>query len=153
MKKYRKFSKNVSVIYIYIYLQSSMYIYIAIGEKNRETILPSLQACLVIAHSSGDFIVKNFRTILIRFRLRLVEHSTIIRNGKIQNWFLHKEYSSTIAKRLLTTPRRENRVVSTQNALASLLLPQPDTTTHSKDTYGFKSTKNPPPTDELKEFE
>ena len=28
-----------------------------------------------------------------------------------------------------------------------------DTTTHSKDTYGFKSTKNPPPIDELKEFE
>ena len=29
----------------------------------------------------------------------------------------------------------------------------PDTTTHSKDTYGFKSTKNPPPIDELKKFE
>ena len=29
----------------------------------------------------------------------------------------------------------------------------PDTSTSSKDTYGFKSTKNPPPIDELKEFE
>ena len=31
--------------------------------KNRETILSSLQACFVIAHSSGDFIVKNIHTI------------------------------------------------------------------------------------------
>ena len=29
----------------------------------------------------------------------------------------------------------------------------PGTTTSSKETYGFKSTKNPPPIDELKEFE
>lgn len=29
----------------------------------------------------------------------------------------------------------------------------PDTSNSSKDTYGFKSTKNPPPIDELKEFE
>ena len=29
----------------------------------------------------------------------------------------------------------------------------PDATTHSKDTYGFKSIKNPPPIDELKKFE
>ena len=29
----------------------------------------------------------------------------------------------------------------------------PDVSTTSKDTYGFKSTKNPPPVDELKEFE
>ena len=33
--------------------------------------------------------------LLIRSRLRLFEHSTIIRNGKIQYWLLHKEYSST----------------------------------------------------------
>ena len=33
-------------------------------EKNRETILLSLQACFVSAHSSGDFIVKNIRTIV-----------------------------------------------------------------------------------------
>ena len=37
---------------------------VAIGGKNRETILSSLQACFVIAHSSGDFIVKNIRTIV-----------------------------------------------------------------------------------------
>ena len=29
----------------------------------------------------------------------------------------------------------------------------PDVSTSSKDTYGFKSTKNPPPIDELKGFE
>ena len=29
----------------------------------------------------------------------------------------------------------------------------PAVSTSSKDTYGFKSTKNPPPVDELKEFE
>lgn len=29
----------------------------------------------------------------------------------------------------------------------------PDASTSSKDTFGFKSTKNPPPVDELKEFE
>ena len=33
-----------------------MYIYIATGEKDRETILSSLQACFVITNSSGDFI-------------------------------------------------------------------------------------------------
>ena len=63
-------------IYIYIYIgglcidfsvYSARYvevepIYVAIGEKNRETILSSLQACFVIAHSSGDVIVKNIRT-------------------------------------------------------------------------------------------
>ena len=36
-------------------------------EKNRETILSSLQACFVITHSSGDFIVKNIRTIVSIF--------------------------------------------------------------------------------------
>ena len=29
----------------------------------------------------------------------------------------------------------------------------PDTTSCSKETYGFKSTKNPPPVEELKDFE
>ncbi len=29
----------------------------------------------------------------------------------------------------------------------------PDTPASSKNTYGFKSTKNPPPIDELKDFE
>ena len=29
----------------------------------------------------------------------------------------------------------------------------PDTTSFSKETYGFKSTKNPPPIEELKDFE
>ena len=41
--------KSLLEVFLYIY------IYFAIGEKNRETTLSSLQACFVIAHSSGDF--------------------------------------------------------------------------------------------------
>ena len=44
-------------------LSDDLLSYVAIGEK-AETILSSLQACFVIAHSSGDFIVKNIRTIV-----------------------------------------------------------------------------------------
>ena len=38
-----------------VYLYVHVCIYVAIGEKNRETILLSLQACFVIAHSSRDY--------------------------------------------------------------------------------------------------
>ena len=38
--------------YIYTYIEK---------RKKKETILSSLQACFVITHSSGDFIVKNIR--------------------------------------------------------------------------------------------
>ena len=44
-------------------LSDDLLSYVAIGEK-AETILLSLQGCFVIAHSSGDFIVKNTRTIV-----------------------------------------------------------------------------------------
>ena len=37
-------------IYIYIYIYLYIYIYVVVGEKNRETILSSLQACFVITH-------------------------------------------------------------------------------------------------------
>ena len=43
------------------------HVIVAIGEKNRETILLSLQACFVIAHSSGDFIVRTIVYILYKF--------------------------------------------------------------------------------------
>ena len=47
---------------------------------------------------------KNQKTdFLIRSKLSIVEHSTIIRNGKIQHWILYKEYSSPITERLLAT--------------------------------------------------
>ena len=46
---------------------------------------------------------------LIRSKLRLVEHSTVIRNGKIQHWILYKEYSSTVTERLLATKSEQSR--------------------------------------------
>ena len=67
----------------------------------------------------------------------LVEHSTIVRHGKIQRQLLHKEYTASITKWLSTATYRIN----------------PSTISNIKDTYGFKSAKNPPPIEELKEFE
>ena len=56
------------------------------------------------SHVSSTVKRKNHYTdFLIRSRLRLVEHSTIIRDGKIRYWLVHKEYSSSIAKRLLSS--------------------------------------------------
>ena len=39
------------------------------------------------------------------------------------------------------------------SSLNSSIFLNPDTTSSSKETYGFKSTKNPPPIEELKDFE
>ena len=47
------------------------------------------------------------------------------RRGVVRSCFVMVEEYTTIAERFLTTPRRKNRVVSTQNALESLLLLQP----------------------------
>ena len=85
-------------------------------------------------------------------KFRLVEHSTRIRDGKIQHRLLHQEYSFTITQRLSSTTHRKDRAV-TQNALESPLLSQPRHALFPKETYGFKSTKNPPPIEELKDFE
>ena len=52
--------KTLGNIYIYVYICCDR------GKKT-ETILSSLQACFVIAHSSGDFIVKNICTIVTKF--------------------------------------------------------------------------------------
>ena len=60
-------------------------------------------------------------TLYTRSRSSLVEHSTIIRNGKIQH---HQEYSFTITKRLPSTTHRKDRAVFTENTLESPLLPQ-----------------------------
>ena len=46
------------------------------------------------------------------------------RRGVVRSCFVMVEEYSTIAERFLTTPRRKNRVVSTHNALESLLLLQ-----------------------------
>ena len=64
-------------------------------------------------------------TLCTRSKFRLVEHSTIIRNGKIQHQLLNQEYSFTIAQRLSSTTHRKDRAVFTQNALENPLLSQP----------------------------
>ena len=53
---------------------------------------------------------QNF-TLCTRSKFRLVEHSTIIRNGKIQHQLLNQEYSFTIAQRLSSTTHRKDRAV------------------------------------------
>ena len=47
------------------------------------------------------------------------------RRGVVRSCSVMVEEYSTIAERFLTTPRRKNRAISTQNALESLLLLQP----------------------------
>ena len=59
-----------------------------------------------------------------RSKFSLVEHSTIIRNGKIQHQLLNQEYSFTITQRLPSTTHRKDRAVFTENALESPLLSQ-----------------------------
>ena len=52
----------------------------------------------------------NFAT-YIRSKFRLVEHSRIIRDGKIQHWLLNQEYSFTITQRLSSTTHQKDRAV------------------------------------------
>ena len=66
----------------------------------------------------------NYKFIPCRARSSLVEHSTIIRNGKIQHQLLNQEYSFTITKRLPSTTHRKDRAVFTENTLEGLLLSQ-----------------------------
>ena len=63
-------------------------------------------------------------TLYTRSKSSLVEHSTIIRNGKIQHQLLNQEYSFTITKRLPSTTHRKDRAVFTKNTLESPLLSQ-----------------------------
>ena len=65
------------------------------------------------------------------------------RRGVVRSCSVMVEEYSTIAERFLITPRRKNRAIFTQNAPESLLILQP-LYDRSKDTYDFKSTKNPP---------
>ena len=90
-------------IYIYIYIYTYIYIYIYIytyieKRKKKETILSSLQACFVITHSSGDFIVKNIRnhrlytlrTCIIGVAVNFVQ---FLRSNALPLW-LHEDTSS-----------------------------------------------------------
>ena len=63
-------------------------------------------------------------TLYTRSKSSLVEHSTIIRNGKIQHQLLNQEYSFTITKRLPSTTHRKDGAVFTKNTLESPLLSQ-----------------------------
>ena len=63
---------------------------------------------------------------LFRSKQKLVEHSTINHYGEIQHRLLNEKYSTTIEERLLTTPHRKKRAISTQNALEGPLLSQPE---------------------------
>ena len=66
--------------------------------KNKETILSSQQACFVITHSSGDFIVKNIRnhrlytlrTCIIGVAVNFVQ---LLRSNALPLW-LHEDTSS-----------------------------------------------------------
>ena len=51
-------------------------IFVAIGEKTER--LYFHQACFVVAHSSGDFIVKNFRTVVYILNINLHKDNTLI---------------------------------------------------------------------------
>ena len=73
-------------------------------EKNRETVLLSLQACFVIAYSSGDFIVKNIRTIVY------------IRSGSFDDCFVGwKGWQSTARATTHQPPQRTYPPASTKD--------------------------------------
>ena len=67
---------------------------------------------------------KSSFTLYTRSKFSLVEHSMIIRNGKIQHQLLNQEYSFTITHRLPSTTHRKDRPVFTENELESPLLSQ-----------------------------
>ena len=81
-------------IYIYIYI----YIHILRKGKKKKNILSSLQACFVITHSSGDFIVKNIRNHRL-YTLRTctigvaVNFVQLLRSNALPLW-LHEDTSS-----------------------------------------------------------
>ena len=63
--KSRTMGNRYIISHTHTHTHTHTHIYVGCDrEKNRETILLSLQACFVIAYSSGDFIVKNIRTIV-----------------------------------------------------------------------------------------
>ena len=80
--------------------------------------LPSPQGIYEKVYESQKF------TLCTHSKFRLVEHSTIICNGKIQHQLLNQEYSFTITKRLPSTTHRKDRAVFTENTLESPLLSQ-----------------------------
>ena len=124
-------------------------------EKVEQVHTPTTYTSLYLYVLSTFLRTSNF-TLYTRSRFRLVEHSTTIRNGKIQHQLLNQEYSSTITQRLPSSTHR--LIEKTEQFLRRMhwkdhFFLNPDTTPSSKETYGFKSTKKPPPVEELKDFE
>ena len=58
-------------------------------------------------HVLSTVLRKSSFTLYNRSKSSLVEHSTIIRDGKIQHQLLNQEYSFTITKRLLSQSRHD----------------------------------------------
>ena len=86
---------------------------------------------------------------------RLVEHSAIIRHGKIQRHLLHKLKNILLPSQndyLQRLIEKTEQFLRRMRWKAYLFL-NSGTISNTKDTYGFNSTKNPPPVEELKEFE
>ena len=81
---------------------------------------------------------------------QVVEHSTIIRHGKIQRHLLHKEYHEMT---IYSDSSKKPSIFSAECVGKAYFVLNPNTISNTKNTFGFKSTKNPPPVEELKEIE
>ena len=111
--------------------------------------LPSPQGIYEKVYVSQKF------TLCTHSKFRLVEHSTIICNEKklknisysTKNIPLpsHNDYLQRLIER---TEKFLHRMRWKAHSFLN-----PDTTSFTKETYGFKSTKNPPSIEELKDFE
>ena len=131
---------NSSSVYSYVYIYfNSIYVYIEciyvylciyILQFNSSVYSILLLSIPMYIYTSLYFYVlstvlrKSVFTLYTRSKFKLVEHSTIIRDGKIQHQLLDQEYSFTITQRLPSTTYRKDGAVFTQNALEGPLLSQ-----------------------------
>ena len=92
-------------------------------------------------------------TLYTRSKSSLVEHSTIIRNGNIQHQLLNQEIPLPPRSDYLQLLIEKTKQFLRRIGWKAHFFLNPDTASSSKETYGFKSTKNPPPIEELKDFE
>ena len=97
------------------------YVYISMGHDYMD--FESFHALLKLLNEKINKIMRSlYPTLNPRSKSSLVEHSTIIRNGKIQHQLLNQEYSFTITKRLPSTTHRKDREVLTENTLENPLI-------------------------------
>ena len=82
-----------------------------------------------------------------------IEHSTIIHNGKFSTAYCTKNIPLLSQNDFLQRLIEKSEQFLRRMCWKAYFFLNPGTSTSSKDTYGFKSTKNPTPIDELKEFE